>query len=255
MGIRRNLRFTGIDYSTLVAGVSSGPAPTPTLTGITSFGASDIIATGSPGGVAGQAAGFYVTLVGLRTTLISSGGVLMNRMNSSFNAGWSIAQLSATNLAFCACSGAGAFIQGPAWTMQASDCNEIFACVGVHTGTQVKFFANRAAIGSPAAITGFTAASEPTTLGDWVPASGPPTEFTYYGVGGGHGAPSDADVLAWFDALKASGDVSVLMPNVPQTHIWPTNNLTSIIDGPGTDNMSITGTLTLSTMDPLVWGW
>ena len=223
--------------------------------GLNGFGTGEFLQTASPGGIAGVNTGFWVYFVFARTDLTTNTNAhVFNRLNAAFSQGWTLAQSSGSNFVFACCSNTGVFIQSPAWTMTSpAHVNKICRVVGVHTGSAVRIHANGAQVGATSAITGYTPFSGVTKIGHSSAHGGFPSTFTFYAAGGGAGVPSAADIAAWDAALVASDNMRTAMPNVPAEHSWVLNSLGTAVDSPGTDDMSITGTLTLATAQPPVY--
>jgi hypothetical protein len=219
------------------------------MLGLTGICNPNALQTATPGGIAGQAAGFWVACV-VRPTALGSGNYWLTRIAAA--AGWGLLQNGASTLVFRCANGVGTLVSSPNFTLTGLT-NTIVGVVGVHDGTTVRLYANRAEVGSGTAITGFTAHSNRTYVG----AAGSASAFLdFFGAAGGTGVPSASDVATWFDLVKANRQIQNMPGSAVTTNKWiPNSGATAPVDSVGSSNFSITGSLTLASVGGTAWSW
>lgn len=229
----------------------------PAILGTTSYSAANYFSTATPGGVAGVASGFWVAGLCTLTTISGSNNqFLASRLTTTpGNLGWYLRVATGTAFAFSAVSGAASFVVAPTYTLSGSDVGKTHMLVGVHDGTTARLYVARAEISTGTAITGYSPApSSPQLLGERVSTSQPFSQGIIHGAAGGHAVPTLAQVQAYFDAVKLAKRM-VAMPSVQTDHIWNTTSAGTISDEVGSDNLTMTGTLTAARTQPIAWAW
>lgn len=220
--------------------------------------------TANPGGIAGTASGFFAAaLFRFVSTPASSARALCGRSNNS-NAGWYIYAGATHNQLYCRMfNGVGTSVNSPIYSVVAGDLDKVCGVVAVHDGSYVRLYVNRVEVGSGTAIVGYTAHAQGTEIGGQgngagaynISSNSGPCQL--FGVTGGAGIPSLANVQAWFDACKSNYTCSA-MPSVGSEHRWLCTSATSPIADVGTvpEDASYTPSgMSVVTLSNPTWGW
>lgn len=230
-------RWLVVDMSGSGAAVASG------LVGGNGFDTTNLLGTAANGGIRGHAGGYWVALMA-RIDTATNGGYLAAAFTGAAT-GWRLWQPTATTIAFEPVNGSGAFVVSSQYTFVEGEVN-LF--VGVHTGSQVRLYAERAQVGSDVAITGATPllAGERMTLGVRnTGATGNHPGLTIFGAcGGDNSVPSLAEIQALSDLCKSTGDIGSIPGKTDR--LWsvkqsatPPNFPATLDDEVGSDNMTV----------------
>lgn len=234
---------------------------TPLVYGLRDFLTLDSYYTAPAGqGIQGSG-GFWVAVLftlegnGSGTSYLGECGALASR-------GWSLrVPASSTTLIFRYHDGTAANVQAPSVVLPAA-VDSLQCALAFHNGTTLELYVNRARIGSGTAITGSTPASgdamgfgvQSATTSDW-------GEGNIYGMAGGDtDSPTDAEALAYFDDVKAAGDI-VALAGVTTEYEWSVKRNarsvpTEFVESRGTaENLDRAGTGLVAVAHPARYLW
>lgn len=220
-----------------------------TLYGFDNMTATNYFTTTGGGGTPGDAAGFFVAYW-CRVFNVANTQFWATCANAA--AGWSIRQFAATTLQFRCFNGVAASVTSPALTLTGLE-DKVVAVMGLHTGTALRLYANRAQVGTETAIVGYT---PPTGATGHAIGSQANSGCDFYGMVSGVGVPSLANFQSWCDLLK-SGRRTVDMPGVGGQHKWSAGPIMgNIADTIGSSTMLRQGTgHTLKVNIAPTWAW
>lgn len=213
-----------------VRGGGGGPAP---MVGIGNLNTSNYFGTAAGGGTAGVDTGFFVAYL---CRIITVANTQFWSYRSGGADGWQLRQMAATTLQFRAWDGSAVSRVSPALTLTGLE-GKVVAVMGLHTGSALRLYANRAQVGTETTLTGYTLPSGST-------AHAIAQQFAsgceFYGMVSGNGVPSLANFQSWCDAVKVARGV-VDMVGVAGEHMWRpgAGNLSDLI---GSSTMTKTGT-------------
>ena len=201
-------------------------------------GTSNYFASAASQGIRGSASGFYVASLMMINT-----GQANNYCTHCTGGtdGWNLYMPSSTTLVFTVASSLPALINSPAYTVTPT-VGKIISVVGVYDfgALTIRLYVNGAEIGAGTAIVGYTAAAG-ATLHKIGNSAGSPDLVTF-GVLGGNGVPSAANIAAWSAACKATRSLAT-MPGAAPQHRWvPSNPVANMPDTVGSDTMTKNGT-------------
>jgi hypothetical protein len=187
------------------------------LYALSGFNAANYYATQSGGGEAGVNTGFgNVTMFRVRS-LVAATQYVRSRLATGPSRGWQHAIDSTYKLGSSYGNGT-TFIDGARFQLVPSDVGKIFVLATLIDGAQQRTICNRLVMStvaqtaySPVAAatllgTGFAAGSNPASGVDFLAS----LDFT--------GAPTDAQLLALLDAIRATGDVPINFAGATVTH-------------------------------------
>lgn len=240
-------------------GSSTQSASSSTLPGnivINGFSTTSYYATANGLGVRGDGAGFYVLMVAIPRS--PSNAQFWSSCTNTSSTGWQLRQINATDVVFRCFNGAGSVVASPAYTLVP---NVITAIMGVHTGTALRLYANRAQVGTENAIVGYSvpAAGLEHNIGRAVSSVAFAADWIY--LIGGAGVPSLANFQSWCDSFKVGlGRSGTDMPSVPGEHKWgpfpfPVSATGTVTDDIGSDDAGKVGTGVAQAHVKTVFGW
>jgi hypothetical protein len=174
------------------------------------------------------------------------------------SAGWLIATTQSNErLVFRVRDGLGVQEAAPAYDIAPADVGDIMGAVFVHTGTRLRAYVDRVQIGGNGPlIAGYTPYAGPTCIG-CLPSTFNVRPYTpqVFGVGGGNGVPTLANIQAWFDACKADIDFAD-MPGVPMSRRWILSVQGTINDETGSgDDIELVNAPPIEYSGPTAWRW
>lgn len=192
----------------------------------TSMSAANYYATGTGGGEGGDAAGFgFLILARIPTQAVGSAGrALADNLFTGPVEGWT-ANTSATNTGILAAfvNAAAGSISTPTYTVAPSDVGKILCVLGQHTGAgnTVRLMVTRGVFTS-AAIAGYTpSTTRRTGLGIRANVGNIPGDnLEHIGFLTFRGVPSDAQLVALFDAARSANDVPTSVSGATLAHRW-----------------------------------
>lgn len=231
------------------------PASASAITGINGILATTMVRS-SGDGMVGSASGCWWIVGGVQKAPPS--GQENPAIRYASGLGWTIRTSASGVHAQCA-DGSGVYDSAVlAWRDSMFGKVQVYGAV--HTGTQLKFFALRQLIGAAVTCNMAPAAGgTKTRFGNGVNNT---NSFAPSFFAGGHGVPSDAQMLAYFDALKAAGGVPPVMGGgVSTTKRVYLNALTGAVDAVGgTETWQYEAGESSGTAPTLitanqVWGW
>jgi hypothetical protein len=273
----------GSDHLTRVGGVSSAGGlvlaqrterlwsyeATPILHGVQSLSVANFYTTAGIPTLVGSAAGFWVAvLLRIDSQAVASATRLaastMSTAPNAGNAGGWYMQTTGTHsmIMFVPINVGGSGVSSPVSIVSASDVGKLLLVVGVHDGAKSRLYIKRAEQGTGSAISGYTPGTNPLNIGRDPRAILPADGLTVFGLAGGNGIPSLAEVQALHDAVLASEDivaipgrtdflVSVKRDTLENGGVIPTQ----LKDRIGTDHMSKQGNPTLAPVFARAAGW
>ena len=209
---------------------------------------SNYFTTAGGAGIVGNASGFYVAYLCKLTNIANS--QYWSSCSAGSNSGWELRQNAASTLAFIAYDGSGVAKTSPAFTLTGLT-GQVLAVMGVHDGSALKLYANRAQVGTSTALTGYTAAGAAAQSIARFAASG----CDLYGMVGGLGVPSLANFQSWCDAVKSARGI-VDMVGVGGQHMWrAASTVANMSDMIGSATFTKTGTPTVAPNYTPQWAW
>lgn len=233
-----------------------------TITGIRGFANTNYYSTVASGGENGVATGFGVASL---FTVLSQSARPEEQTIAAKNLRWGMwANTAATGVYFFCFDNGGTPRFSPTYTITASDVGKQMLAVGVHDGSAVRLYVQRAQVGSGTAIAGLNASTANATAigfgGSGVNRAA--TNLKIHGVASWRSVANLATVQAMFDAVKASrGSIASIGGLVTLTNAWEFNvgGGTSAIDPTvnlvgGADNVALTGSLSRETT-PISYNW
>lgn len=240
-------------------GVRSGGARLarlPPMLGLTGFTASNYAETANPGGIAGDAGGFWgAALFSVLAQVTNVQRAIVSRLNNGGAQGWEIRTMNSnTTMNILAYSGSSSAIASPAFTIPAAYVGKEMLALGVHTGTHLRLYVDALEVGAGTPIVGFRAATTNMRMGGRSITGIPATDVTIYGEAGGIGAPTLAQIQQYFADVKAARAM-VPMTGVSTQGIWNVTDTVTVRDSVGTDHMAVVGTPTLTTKQTPDWSW
>ena len=240
----------------LAGGGGGGPPPVdPTMYGVQGFSTADFYQTALPGGIAGTAAGFWVSCLLRLDALVVANRSFLGRFTTG--AGWIFTVTSAHNLIFQLVDGGGV-IRASANFPVTAVAGKIMHVAAVFDGAALRLHVNRSQVGAPTALSGFTVANERMLAGKRATGSAT-TSGTMFGVCGGHAVPTLAEVEAQADAIKLAGDI-VAIPGKTDS-LWSVKQdqagtAPAVLDDKvGLEDMAAQGAPALVSDPAPVWGW
>jgi hypothetical protein len=228
---------------------------------VQSLSTSNFYTTASPGGVAGDAAGFWVQVLFTVDSQAVASASRMLTARFSTNGYQLFTTTTNAGLLFQVADGGSVTRSSPSYTIQASDVGKVLHAVGVfdNTNNKVRLYVNRAEVSAGNACTGYTAFSGAQFIGKRS-AGTPADNCTIFGAGGGAGIPSLAEIQALADAIKAGRDIQAITGKTD--HLWSVTRdvaagavPTTITDRSGSDTQTKNGSPTLVTVANPTWGW
>lgn len=199
--------------------------PDPGLIGLTNLSAANYLATAGVGGEAGVASGFGGALVFRYDSHAGPSSDLMGTLTGSSGtfAGWYVGLVS--NAVTWNASVNGTTFSGGAntYTFTPNDVGKIF-CVVFFTSVAGGnfFYVSRTQIGAAVAQSAYVPATGKMIVGarQGSPATLPATNITELATINFRGVPSDAQVKALFDQVRARGDLPETFDGTTVTHRW-----------------------------------
>lgn len=189
------------------------------LYGLTGFSSANYYATQNPGGEAGVATGFGAATLFTLSPYSAVNPGLAGRDSGAL--GWVHYADTGPDLRF-SCSNGSTFISAPARRIQPSDHGRIVLHIGVHTGAAnlVRSYCDRIEIGAGTAITAFSAAAVEQRIGRTQQAGLTPWPGAILGHMTFRGVPTLAQIQAYYDAVRALGDLPDTIQGATVTHHW-----------------------------------
>lgn len=235
---------------------SQPKTPANTLYGFNGITGTNFYQTASPGGEPGSASGFGFFAL-WRPDTVSPAGALISR----FGVGGYAIDLSAGSVRAYMVDGSAGTVIAPTYTVLAGDVGKVQLALAVHDGTKVRLYNQRVEVGAGSAITGYTAAT--TTQQSELGERGNPgvgnalSNGTLFGGGAFTGAPSLAQIQAFFDAVKTGAGIPTTIGGGTMTHVWRGAAFVpaSLADKVGSDAMSRVGSPTAVTLTNPTWSW
>jgi hypothetical protein len=195
------------------------------LSGFTTL---DRYATANGGGEAGSlATGFAIFTLAQLRSLPSTSQIFSARSGGSAEGYFN--NVNSSNQLVFQVKGTSTFLASPTYPFVASDVGKIFLFGGlVSTAGLVRLFVARAERGVGTAQTGYVAPAGtiPASLVGLANAVQPAVGLAIFAEAALRGVPSDAQVIALYDAVRALGDfpasavAEALMPGTTITHRW-----------------------------------
>lgn len=225
------------------------------LRGLSDLTVANYAQTEAPGGVGTAAAPYWVGVLASITSQAASATRVLLASNQS-SSGWEFRTngFNATAGFYSWSGSSGALVASPLFTVTAGHVNKELLLVGVHDGTVLRLYADALEVASGTAITGYTPHVGRMRAGQRPTGTLMATDVTLYGWAGGHAAPSLAQVVAYFAAVKAARRM-VSMAGVTTQSVWNVTDVVSVLDSVGVDHMPVTGTPTLVTKATPTWSW
>lgn len=225
---------------------AGAPSELPSsVTGTTNFSAANYLRTAA-GAMQGAVAGFWSAFLYCVPSQAVASTQRVGACSRSLATGWWLrfdGNYSTANFQVWLADGTS--VLSPTATIAASDVGRVDLCVCVMTSTQVKLYRKRAEVGLGTAMGGVnyapaTGGSEYGCIGHYTTGALPfNAGGIAYGAAYGTGVPTQAQVFAYFDAVKAARSV-VAMAGVVNVSRW---NATAWLDEVAARNMATTGVL------------
>jgi hypothetical protein len=217
--------------------------------GYAGWSALGVYNTASGSGIAGAGAGFWTRAVVRVDSQASTASRIITGRFSGAPGGWQLrCDGFCDSLYFRAVNGAATFIASPTFTVTAAMVGKLIDLWGVHDGSVLRTYVNGVETGSGTAITGYTAGAAAHSIGARDNQTLQATNMTIFGVAGGVGVPSLAEIQAAYAAAKLAGDVTQVSGKTD--HLWSVSQQSktavqnSLSDRVGADTATIFGATT-----------
>lgn len=234
--------------------------------GALGFAGGNYFQTAVDGGVRGSASGFWFAVHVRIEALSTAAAAIAECLGIAPNEGWAIdCGSNFSTVYFTAVSGAAAFVNSATYVATAADTMQPRLFVAVHTGTALRFYVNRAQVGSDVAIAGYTPASgQRQTFGSREAGAIPPSHLSGFGCAGGNGVPDLSEIQKLFDDVEAAGTIRPIPGKTD--HLWDVTAdvvasgqevvPATVLDRVGTDHLTRVGSgLTLAQRVERVWSY
>ncbi len=237
----------------LAAGVPVGNGdPTGTVTGLTGFASGNFATTAAPGGVAWSTTGMQAVLFRVQTQAVASANRSLDSRRQGAAGRWLRIQGVMASLNGAAYNGVASLVNTPSRAIVASDVGKLMMAILILDTTFIRLWVNRVLVGSTA-IVGHTPGAAPATRAGILDGNlEPGTSIDWFGAAQSDSVAVQADIEAWFDAVKATKRM-VACPNTATGFVRSVSADGSAFDGSGS-TMAVTGALTV-VRRPVVWGW
>ncbi len=228
------------------------------LYALTGFSASSYFATQAAGGEAGVQNFGIVTM--FRVTALGAGATRFfgQKLNSVTPAGWQ-KFFRTTNEVQASFRATGAYVDTPSVALTASDVGRVHVAIAHLTTTQARMLVDRVERGPGTAITTYVPGNTAQMIGQNGGLTGAATGIDIIETATFRGSPTDTQLQAAFDAIRASGTIPTSLAGMTLTHKWPDRALLKTLTAPATipdvvtnataDALTKTGAPTVTTID------